>query len=220
MRNETIPKQAAYELLRRYGIIRPTLNNVIYIIEDYGYEVVDYDASSITLTSEDDSVENHLINSVAFTYCKGKTKIVFFNDSLTEQEKLYVAAHELGHICLGHLNHKSTFNPSEEFAANEFTHYLLVPNLGVRFFSLVKSYRKESIAILIGLLVLAAAIWGGVDAINRSIYYGDFYVCEHGEKYHLPTCQYVTRSSTAHRMTQEEFESKKYEPCLVCKPDG
>ena len=42
MRIETQAKRNAKEILLRYGISEPTLENVIFIIEEHGYELLEY----------------------------------------------------------------------------------------------------------------------------------------------------------------------------------
>ena len=50
-------------------------------------------------------------------------------------------------------------------------------------------------------------------------YYGEYYVTESGEKYHIEDCPVIKDKTNTHRLTIEEFESGKYEPCHICMPE-
>ncbi len=48
--------------------------------------------------------------------------------------------------------------------------------------------------------------------------FGEFYVTGTGTKYHRRNCARIKNNSTVTRMTKEQFDSGKYEPCDVCLP--
>ena len=50
------------------------------------------------------------------------------NESLTDQEKILVMAHEEGHYYCGHKSGNKAISAVEEYEANEFAHYLLYVN--------------------------------------------------------------------------------------------
>lgn len=85
-----------------------------------------------------------------FTFANDKYRLVFVNDDLSEEEKLVVLAHEIGHIYLRHVTRASIIGNDviEEHEANEFSHYLLY-----------KSNRALIIAcVSIGIAVLAIIV--------------------------------------------------------------
>ena len=53
---------------------------------------------------------------------------------------------------------------------------------------------------------------------DRQLYEGEYYVTMHGEKYHLENCVTIQEHETR-RLTKEDVESGKYEPCSVCLPE-
>lgn len=62
-----------------------------------------------------------------FTYVQGDYRLVFINAALSEREKTIVISHELGHIVLGHIGHRSFTGQDvqDEYEANEFSNFLL-----------------------------------------------------------------------------------------------
>ena len=52
-------RRAAYALLRQYKLSVPTLDNLVYIVEDMGFEIVDYSNSRL------DSDFSDLVQSLA-----------------------------------------------------------------------------------------------------------------------------------------------------------
>ena len=63
---------------------------------------------------------------------------------MTNDEKLYALAHELGHIFCNHFskNSQSVSSVKEEREANEFAHYLLEPSCGVKVNVLLSKYKN------------------------------------------------------------------------------
>lgn len=106
----------------------------------------------------------------------------------------------------------------EEQEANEFSHYLLQGTVRSRVSNTASKYKKP---LVIGAVIAGLATGGGVaskEIHDRQLYEGEYYVTEHGEKYHLKNCVTIEDSETR-RLTKEDVKSGKYEPCSVCLPD-
>ena len=89
MINEKIIKHKVASLLMQYRLQCVTLDNLVYIIEDQGYEIVEF--------APDDLGTQHLLNQMgltdyakerkAFTFKQGAARFVFIFDELSLAEK-------------------------------------------------------------------------------------------------------------------------------------
>ena len=83
-------------------------------------------------------------------------------------------------------------------------------------------YRHKVVATIIAvILVLGITSIPIIRQIQLSkSYYGEYYVTENGEKYHTADCPVIKDKTNTHRLTNEEYESGKYEPCQICIQGG
>lgn len=218
-------KQAAADLLCKYQVRSPSLDSLVFLAKQLGFEVVEYSKnkreSSATELIQELSLQSFADAGKAFVYRNQDIKLLFVCDSLSNDEKQYAIAHELGHIVCGHLKNGSSCTASmeEEYEANEFAHYLLRPRVGVRSRVWVKTHRFISVCVLVILIAsIIVAFIAKRNALERT-YYGEFYVTESGEKYHNKDCSVIKGKSNLHRLTIDEYESGKYAPCQVCIGD-
>ena len=222
MINEKIIKHKVDSLLLQYRLQSVTLDNLVYIIEDQGYEIVEF--------AFDDLGTQHLLNQMgladyakerkAFTYKQGLARFVFVFDELSAKEKLVALAHEVGHIICSHLRDGNTeCTVDEEYEANEFAHHLLHPGIWLRFKVWLITHKKRAIAIV---LVVLALIIGAIiikNAIQSRSYYGEYYITESGEKYHEADCIFVKDKTNIERLTEKDYYSGEYEACQICLPE-
>ena len=215
----------AKNLLLEYGIGKITLDNLIYIIEQQGFEIIEYSqrdrTDSVWTLLQTLNLAPYAESGKAFAYKCGKSKLLFVCEEMTAEEKLYALAHEEGHIAFGHLcNGACSGNiVEEEYVANEFAHYLLHPPLFLKFVTTVKSNKKKALWIAIIALALAVIIPLTVNIIQSHSYYGEYYVSESGTKYHEKECMTIKDRSNIRRLTEKDYYSGDYEPCHVCLPD-
>lgn len=213
--------KAARDLLRRYRILKPSLDNLCAAVSEQGYEIIDFDPKdeSIAVLSKELELTPEILNQNAFVYQNNGVRLLFVQDHLTAEEKLYVMGHELGHIILGHLQNGGRASVREEYEADEFMHYLLHPKLGTSIW--VSVLRHKLIAGLIVGVAMAAALVGGILGYIsvQSRYSGDLYITPSGQKYHRANCSVIKNSAHSRRMTVEEYQSGDYEPCKLCVPD-
>ena len=215
----------AKNLLLEYSISKVTLENLIYIIEDQGFEIIEYNqrdrSGSVWTVLNTLNLTAYAESGKAFTYKCGKSKLLFVCEEMTADEKLYALAHEEGHIIFGHLCNGACDSNAveEEYIANEFAHYLLHPPLLLKFATTVKSNRKRGLWIAVIALALAVIIPLTVSVIQSRSYYGEYYVSESGTKYHEKDCMTIKDRSNVRRLTEKDYYSGDYEPCHVCLPD-
>ena len=215
----------AKNLLLEYGISKVTLENLIYIIEDQGFEIIEYSqrdrSDSVWTVLNTLNLTAYAESGKAFAYKCGKSKLLFLCVEMSADEKLYALAHEEGHIIFGHLCNGACDGNAveEEYVANEFAHYLLNPPLYMKVW--VKILERKKIAIIaisaIGLLAVILII---AMAIHRNTsYYGNYYITENGTKYHEEDCMIIKDKANTRRLTEEDYASGEYEPCQVCLPN-
>ena len=81
MKIETQAKRIAKEILLQYGISEPTVENVIFIIEEQGYELIEYsrnDTSSVIYqVIQKLNLLPYALSGKAFAYRCNDTKVVF-----------------------------------------------------------------------------------------------------------------------------------------------
>lgn len=222
MNNEKMIKQRAYSLLSEYRLQTVTLDNLVYIIEDLGYEIVEY--------GFEDLATQHLLEKMglteyararkAFVYKRGLARFVFIFEDLSAKEKLLALAHEVGHIVCNHLKDgNAECSVDEEYEANEFAHHLLHPGLWLRIKTWLIAHKKRAIAITVIVLVLIIGAVIITSVIRSNSYYGEYYITESGEKYHKEDCIFVKDKNNVERLTEKDYYSGEYDPCQICLPE-
>lgn len=224
MKIEVQAKQNAKEILLQYGITEPTLENVIYIIEEQGYELLEYSrydtASAIYQVIERLNLLPYALSGKAFAYRHNETKVVFVCEEMSASEKLYALAHELGHIVCFHLGNGLTENEVEqEYMANEFAHFFLNPPATFKVRIWIKNHTKAVIISAISLILIVAGVSLAINIAQSKSYYKEYYVTEGGEKYHEENCIFVKDKTNTRRLTEKDYYSGEYEPCQICLPD-
>ena len=221
MRNEKQIKSTVFSLLSKYNMRSVTLDNLVYIIEEQGYEIIEYNLT--------DDATNQIMKKLgltdcaksrkAFTYKQGAARFVFIFEELSADEKMIALAHELGHIFCMHLNDGNVeCSVDEEYEANEFTHYLLQPSIWMRFRCCVIYYKKFIIAMLIvAIIALISAIFI-TQAVQSRSYYGEYYITKSGEKYHKKDCIFIKNKTNVERLTEKAYKLGRYKPCQMCLP--
>ncbi len=191
-------------------------------IEKQGYTVVEFNNFSnnenVQALVEALKLTQNIIYSKGFTYANSNYRIVFVNESLSEEEKLIVLSHEQGHIYFGHLACAAVIGKDvkEEYEANEFAHYLLNPGGSAKAVKALKKHKKAVAGTLVSLAVILCTLFAVGFVHAKNVYYGEYYVTSSGTKYHTKDCSFVSGKKNIHRLTQAEYESGEYEPCQVC----
>lgn len=222
MATETGACKSAREILKKNKLSTISLDNLVYIIEDQGFELIEFTPDMISEVGIVTRLhlESFAKDAKAFTYKSDELKYVFVRDDLSASEKLYALAHEEGHIACGHLEKKNTSpdNIEDEYEANEFAHYLLHPSTSQKIKATIFEHKKICIVASLMLLCIIIAIPITIHFTREEPYYGEYYVTDNGEKYHERDCIFVRDKSNVRRLTKEEFESGEYDPCQICLP--
>ena len=217
-------KSIAAQILKKYKLVKPSLDELVYIASENGYDIIDYskdeNLESIITLAERLSIQSYIETGAAFTYKNNETRLIFLCESMTNDEKLYALAHELGHIFCNHFstNSQSISSVKEEREANEFAHYLLEASFGLKVNVLLSKYKKLlTIAVSILLVIIVAlSIWKY--AVDEKPYSKEYYKTTNGERYHEKDCIIIKDKNNVKRVTDKDMRTKKYEPCQVCLP--
>ena len=191
------------------------------IIRKQGYTIIYFRA----VNNEDEvgtvlktlNLESMAMHSRGFVYADDRYRLVFVNEDLNEEEKLIVLLHEEGHIYLEHSrNHKVIgLDVIEEHEANEFVHYVLHPDFLHSFGKKIKEHKIVCMSVIASfIIVIGCVTWYQHYKVEQTLY-GEYYVTKTGEKYHLKNCG-VIEGKEVRRLTQEDMESGRYEPCSFC----
>lgn len=217
MKNDA--KGAANNLLRQYALIRPSLDDLVAVVADLGFEIVEFAPNSkpMEVLKERLSLTDSIVSQDAFVYQNGDVRLLFLRDNLNGQEKLYAVAHELGHIALGHVNARPSV--IEEHEANEFSHYVLHPQMVGRLRSMVIRHRRMTVGVFAAIVLVLLAVGYALGVSQRRHYKEGFYVTPSGTKYHRAACSIIEGRTNARLMTREEYESGTYAPCALCVPE-
>ena len=217
-------KKQAKEILFRYGIIFPTLENLLFIIEDQGYEILEY-SNHDTTSATFQIIERLNLSSLAsigqaFTYKNGEIRVVFICEELNANEKLYALSHELGHMMLGHMNNGYWGdNIEQEYLANEFAHYLLNSSFFLKTLVWTKRHTVSIRIAFISTFLIAAIIFAFMKILPKNASQGSFYITHEGERYHQKECIFIKNKTNIRKMTEKELESEDYTPCQICLPE-
>ena len=218
-------KKSAHRFLKEYKIKSLTLERISEIIKSQGYKIIRfgkaYNEENIEILINGLELNGYVQAYSAFTYADDKYRLVFLEDHISDEEALILLTHEEGHIYNKHFGETviAGKNTTDEYAANEFTHYVLNPNLICKANAFVLKHKIFSIlASSLILLVIGGSIATPL-ILKQQSYYGNYYVTPSGEKYHKEECIYVRDKKTKKRVTKEDIKNKNLEPCKVCLPE-
>ena len=155
--------------------------------------------------------------SKAFTYV-GTAKIIFINDSLSVEDKLYVLLHEVGHIELKHLDYERLGTHNKillDVDADAFVYFVLNKKRKPVFPILLLVFAVISSACILFFTFPRPA---DTPANNFVAEEAPEYVVitPTGSRYHRESCRSISESFTANI---EISEAKKlFSPCNICNP--
>lgn len=209
------PQHLARKLLIRCRLKQPTLEDIVFLVGENGYEIIDFEPGSPSAEKlfQELMLDEAVCAQDAFLYTNRNVKLLFLKDSLDADEKRLAAAHELGHIVCGHSKTKPSVK--EEYEANEFVHYFLNPSPEIKLRNMLARHKWRTAAVF---LTLAIMVTVGLVAYNAMIdqKYSGYYATKLGKKYHLRNCTQINDKMNVHRLTKEELASGEYAPCGTC----
>lgn len=222
MNNDKFAKLKVDSLFSQYKLSKINLDNLIYIIEDQGFEIIEFEVGekspSYSLL-KDLNLTQYAQAGKAFAYQQGSAKFVFVCEDMSAKEKLYALAHEVGHIfCLHLRDGNMDYSVQEEYEANEFAHHLLHPNIAANIKRWVVEHKKSVVIGVSITMVIVALVFIIAGIIKSNSYYCDYYITETGKKYHREDCIFIKDKNNVERLTDKDYYSGEYDPCQICLP--
>lgn len=212
-------KEAAQVLLTKYACLEISIENLIFILDNYGFEIIEFSAQNSMAVEHlirEYNLTDLLKKNAAFIFSKDNVKLVFIDERLSIDQKRILLAHELGHIVCGHLSDGYYAEDSfeQEHEANEFAHYLLNPSLATKSKLWIKTHKGTVIAVVAACAVLLLSV-PIVHHYRQAAKLSSYYITDSGNKYHVEDCFYV-QGRDIRPMTKEEYTSGTYSPCKIC----
>lgn len=223
--NSTTIKKKVSSFIRKQGINNISFISLTKVIEDLGYTIIQYNnlinSDDVAIIINNLNLQDIVSCSRGFTYVGANYRLVFIHEDLSDEEKMLVLAHELGHIVCKHLKSDSIIgnDVKEEYEANEFAHYLLHQTCFTKIKNCIIIKKKASIGILFLLIFIVVGAVLGICYRKQQSFYREYYITISGKKYHREECIYVKDKITVERLTKEDFEAGTYQACRVCLPD-
>lgn len=218
-------KKTARKFLKEYKLQKLSFERMAEIIRSQGYKIIRYgkayNEENIEVLINGLELNGYVQAYSAFTYTDDKYRLVFLEDSISDKEALILLTHEEGHIYNGHFGETviAGKNTTDEYEANEFTHYVLNPTKISKATTFVSTHKLISIIISVFLVLIIGGSIATPLVLKQQSYYGNYYATPTGTRYHKETCFYVKDKTTKRRVTKEDMETRKLEPCKVCLPE-
>lgn len=219
-------KKVVNQFIKQHRITAINYLTLKEVVKNIGFTVIEFNNifndKDIETVIQNLRLDETVLNSRGFTYTDNNYRLVFINEDLNDEEKLYVISHELGHIVCNHYSTSPIIgrDVKEEHEANEFSHYLLKNNSLRKFKIAISEHKRMAIILTSILFVILGLVVAGFVINKEKSYYGDFYITTTGDKYHQAECIHVKNNNNIERLTKEQFESEEYNPCGTCLPQG
>ncbi len=169
----------------------------------------------------------------AFTFC-GAARIIFVDNTISYEDKVYTLLHEIGHIVLGHIGDGKLCVRNKVFIdieADTFAYTVLNFTYNI---SPIKALSVCALAVIVVLAFLfSLGIYGSsltedfamhdlsvqnivdeTEAEDKEEITNYVYVTPHGTKYHSFGCRYIKGKECTKYSVKNA--TKKYTPCSVC----
>lgn len=219
-------KQSVNQFIKQNRITTINYLALKEVAKNIGFTVIEFNNifndKDIETVIQNLGLDETVLRSRGFTYTDKNYRLVFINEDLNDDEKMYVLSHELGHIVCGHYTTAPIIgrDVKEEHEANEFSHYLLKNNLLRNLKIAISEHKRMAIILTSILFVILGLVVAGFAINKEKSYYGDFYITTTGDKYHQAECIHAKNNNNIERLTKEQFKSGEYEPCGTCLPQG
>ena len=202
-------KKKAHDFCRKYKLQEPTYKDISNIAQIIGFTVIEfnyiYNDEPVAILIEKLNLSEDIIRTKGFTYADSHYRLIFINEDLSDEEKLMVMTHEMGHIVCGHFSHANIIglDVQEEHEANEFTHYVLKPRIVEKVSRYVNVHKLIAVIAVAAIIILLIGMIVLCNKQKEKKYYGEYYITESGQKYHEEGCIFVKDKDNVHSMTTD-----------------
>lgn len=216
------------KILRKNNL---TFINVEKVLNSFGYSVVFFNTPDGDEEIQRYELEEEAETLKSFVYAE-TAHIVFINDELPADDKLYLSLHELGHIILGHVGDGKLNTRNSiliDIEADNFAYSIIYPSKKTDLYNLIASFVLSASIIFGACYVCNQSKSESVPVIGIQDYVPPeatqshspqsdaVYVTSSGKKFHRADCRYVKNKTNVTELERDTAESM-YEPCSVCNP--
>lgn len=218
-------KKLAKKFRKKYRLASVDYRALKKAAVNMGYTVIEFNSicneEDVETVVQNLNLSENLQKSRGFTYVSAEYRLIFINEDLSDEEKMIVLSHELGHVVCEHFLTAPIIgnDVKAEFEANEFSHYLLKSRGFTKVKNVMAVHRRALIASVLMLCLVVGSLTAYFIIRDRNLYMDNLYVTSTGERYHKKDCIYVKDKTNVKRLTKEDFDKDIYSPCNVCLPD-
>ncbi len=201
-----------------YSVLKKAAADMGYTVIEFNSVLNDNDTDVIIQSLE---LSEHILHSKGFTYVSKEYRLIFINENLSEDEKLLIISHEMGHIVCDHFDAIPIIGKDvrDEHEANEFSHYLLKKSVFGKISSYIAMHRKAAVIGAVIIILTFGSVCGYMVFKSRDMYTDNLYITSTGKCYHKKECIFVKNKTNAQKLTKDAFESGEYTPCDMCLPE-
>ena len=218
-------KKTVKTFIKQYKLTHVDYVTLKNTVEKAGYTIIEFNGmlneKAVETVIENLNLTENVLKSRGFTYESADYRLVFVNEALSNEEKMIVLSHELGHIICGHSSNTSVIGKDvkEEHEANEFSHYLLRYKKPSKIKNIMTKHRKFFVVSLAALCLAFVTVTAYFVAQNQEKYTDNLYITSTGGAYHRKECIFVKNKTNVKKLTKLDFENRSYSPCDMCLPD-
>ena len=231
MKNNSPKRIALKTLIKNKHSLLNSYSDLRRIIEANQFTVIEYkkhtNSQPVSELIKRLGLHNEIEQNDSFLYIKNNLKFVFINADISDEDKLSLLRHELGHICdpdlINNTVHYSKIK-KEEFA-NEFSCYIKNPGIFFRMYVFLLKKWKLLVS-LIALMAFALCILLMINSLKTPpaktatlLSHSAYYVTSSGKKYHKEHCIIIKYKNNLTQITLEKAIDDGYTPCLICNPE-
>lgn len=199
-----------------------SFENVEKVLNERGYSVVFFNTRSGDVEIDRYDLGSEKSTLMAFTYLQ-TARIVFIDGTLSAEDKLYLALHELGHIILGHLD-SDIFNRNKillDIEADNFAYTVIHGKNKSPLYITVAAMLSLSLLFCATFIVknndeTTTAPLKATEMYNQTTEGETVYITTSGTKFHRTDCMYI-KNKTLIELSRDEAYAK-YVPCSACRP--
>ncbi|NLU23199.1 MAG: ImmA/IrrE family metallo-endopeptidase [Clostridiales bacterium] len=215
-------QKSAKQFLTQLHLRRFTSSDLEGALSLQGYTVVEFsrvsNTSDVAKLLSALGLADYAASQSAFTYADDNLRIVFLLEHLSEQERLVLLEHELGHICCGHMRQgglqRAGSNILQEQEANDFAACLASHNRRI-----FPPWLWAGAAVILLCSAALVLILSGNGKAEAKLEEQTVYVTVSGTKYHRADCYYVEGKDNLIALTVEQARQDGYQPCSHCMSD-
>lgn len=188
-----------------------------YLLTKYGFKLIFFNTPSGDAELLRYGMVEKAKSTNAFSYT-GTAKIIFINNSVSSEDKLYLLLHETGHIVLEHFSNNKLLLKNKlqlDIEADAFAYAVLHPSNKRKLIACIVSFIAVAfLSFYIGYTTAPTQLLptSATEQTTEQVY-----ITSTGKKYHRSNCRYVKGKDNIAVIDKKQAD-KTHSPCSVCNP--